>query len=402
MDLKGAMDYLAQNQAQMLDFTIRLAEINSGSYNIAGLQKVAELLKTEFSVLNCEQLMVPVAPKPVINIKGEHVELPLGPVLRCWKRPDAPFKVLLVAHMDTVFGVDHKFQKTKVLSPEILNGPGVADMKGGIAVILWALKALEQLPQAAKIGWELVLNSDEEVGSTGSAEIIEYLAPKYNVGFVFEPAMDDQGTLAGQRKGDGSFSLVMRGKAAHAGRHFDQGRNAICKLAEVITKINALNGQREGLTINVGYVQGGEAVNVVPDCCVCMLDIRLPTIQDADWVQAQLDAIVVEANKQEGYKLELHGKFGRKPKILDDKMLKIYQLVKKVGASLGQDLNWQPSGGCCDGNNMASVGLVNVDTLGVRGGKIHSVDEYLVVASLVERAQLLMNILTYLSDNGFE
>jgi len=402
MDLKGGMDFLAQNQAQMLDLTIRLAEINSGSYNTAGLTKVAELLKTEFAALGCEQLLMPVAPKSVINVKGEHTDLPLGPVLRCWKRPEAPFQVLLIGHMDTVYGADHKFQHTKMLSPEILNGPGVADMKGGLVAILWALKAFEQLPQAKDLGWELVLTSDEEVGSPGSAAIFEHIAKTRNVGFVFEPAMDEHGNLAGQRKGDGNFTLVMHGKAAHAGRHFEQGRNAICKLAEAITKINSLNGQREGVTINVGYVQGGEAVNVVPDCCVCMLDIRVPTSEDADWVQNNLESITHAINTQEGYNLELHGKFGRQPKILDAKMTKLYELVKTVGASMGQDLSWQPSGGVCDGNNLASVGLVNVDTLGVRGGKIHSVEEYLIIASLVERAQLLMNILAHLSDNGFE
>lgn len=401
MDLKGGMDYLAQNQAQILDLTIRLAEINSGSYNVAGLQKVADLMKTEYSALNCEQIIMPVAPKPVISVKGEHTDIPLGPVLRCWKRPEAPFQVLLVGHMDTVFGADHKFQKTTRLSPEILNGPGVADMKGGLAVMLYALKAFEQLPQAANLGWEIILNSDEEVGSPGSTEIIEYMAKKSKVAFLFEPAMDDKGTLAGQRKGNGSFTLIMRGKTAHAGRNFDQGRNAICKMAEVITRINALNGQREGVTINVGYVEGGEAVNVVPDCCACILDIRIPTNNDADWVQSNLQAIVNETSATDGYSLELHGKFVHKPKVLDAKMLKVYELVKTVGATIGQDLSWQPSGGVCDGNTLAAVGLVNVDTLGVRGGKLHSVDEYLIIPSLVERAQLLMNILAHLSDNGF-
>ena len=264
MELEDAMDYLAKNNAKILDLTVRLAEINSGSSNLAGLNKLAGLMQTEFADLNCEQTTQSVAPKQVINAKGEKVAVPLGPVLRFWKRPEAPLQILLVGHMDTVFAADHKFQTVKQLSPEILNGPGVADMKGGLAVMLWALKAFEQLPQARNLGWEVILNSDEELGSTGSAPIIEARAKDHDLGFVFEPAMDDEGTLAGQRKGDGSFTLVMRGKAAHAGRHFEQGRNAICKLAEVLGKINALNGQRDGVTINVGHIEGGEAVNVVP------------------------------------------------------------------------------------------------------------------------------------------
>lgn len=401
MDLKGGMDYLVQNQAQLLALTIRLAEINSGSFNLRGIQQVADVLKTEFAALGCEQTIMPVAPMTDINLKGEKEEIPLGPVLRCWKRPEAPFQVLFVGHMDTVYGPDHRFQQPRLVTPEILNGPGVADMKGGLVILLWALKAFEQLPQAAKLGWEVILNSDEEIGSFGSAEIIEHRAKKHNVGFVFEPAMDEHGTLAGVRKGSGKITLVMRGKAAHAGRHFADGRNAIVKMAEIIQEVNGLNGQREGVTINAGFIQGGEAVNVVPDCCVCRLDIRVPNNNDADWVKNSLNAIMLRVNSQPDYKLEVHGDFDRKPKVFTPEMEQLYAIVQKVGANIGLNISWQPSGGCCDGNNLAAMGLPNVDTLGVRGGKIHSVDEYLVVASLVERAQLLMNILAHLSDNGF-
>jgi glutamate carboxypeptidase len=401
MDLKETADYLATNQDQMLDLTIRLAEINSGSFNIAGLAQVAELMQKEISVLGCEQAVMPVAPMRMINAKGEAIEKPLGSVLRFWKRPQAPTQVLLVAHMDTVFSSEHEFQHTKKTAEDILTGPGVADMKGGLAVIVWALKAFEQLPQAENLGWELVLNSDEELGSPGSAEIIESRGKKHQVGLVFEPAMDEQGTLAGERKGSGKFTLVLHGKAAHAGRNITEGRNAICKMAEVITQINNLNGQREGVTINVGFVQGGEAVNVVPDLCICRIDVRMPNIHDADWVQKNLEKIVNDIHTDSGYKLELHGKFGRKPKVLNTEMQKLYDLVKTVGASIGQEINWRSSGGCCDGNNLAAIGLPNVDTLGVRGGNPHSPDEYMIISSLSERALLLTNLLAHLSEHGF-
>jgi glutamate carboxypeptidase len=402
MDLKGAHEFLAKNHAQILALTVRLAEVNSGSFNVSGLKRIADTMIREFKDLKCEQTLMPMAPMHMINVKGDPVELPLGPVLRFWKRPEAPMQVLLVAHMDTVFAADHKFQSIKQPSIDILNGPGVADMKGGIALMLWGLKAFEQLPQAANLGWEVILNSDEEIGSPGSAEIIESRGKKHQVGFVFEPAMDESGTLAGERKGSGKYTLVMHGKAAHAGRNFNEGRNAICKMAEIIGKINALNNQREGVTINVGFVQGGEAVNVVPDTCMCRLDVRVPNNLDADWVQNNLNIIVSEFNNQEGFKLELHGKFGRKPKIITAEMEKLYKLVQDLSAGLGKEITWKPSGGCCDGNNLASVGLPNVDTLGVRGGNTHSPAEFMVISSLVERAQLLTSILAHLSDNGFK
>ncbi len=401
MDLKAALSFLEQNKALMLNLTIKLADINSGSFNVAGIRKVAEVLKQEMAALNCEYVAMPISAHKIINQKGENQEFPLADVLRFWKRPDAPIQVLLVGHMDSVYGPEHKFQHTSLTGGDILNGPGVADMKGGLVVMLWALKAFEQLPQASKLGWEVILTSDEEIGSPGSAEILELRAKKHNIGLVFEPSMDDTGTLAGARKGSGNFTFIMRGKSAHAGRNFNEGRNAICKMTEIISKVNALNGQRDGVTINVGFIHGGEALNVVPDCCVCKLDVRIPHSSDADWVQHHLNAIVQTFNIDAGYKLELHGNFRRKPKVLDASMEKLYHLIQMAGQEVGQHITWQPSGGCSDGNNLAAAGLPNVDTLGVRGGRIHSEQEYMFVPSLVERAQLVTNILVFLSENGF-
>src|SRR5690606_13995122 len=128
------------------------------------------------------------------------------------------------------------------------------------------------------------------------AEILASAAKKHCVGFVFEPTIDVQGSLAGACKGCSKHTLVMRGKAAHAGRNFAEGRNAICKMAEVISNIHALNGQREGVTVNVGYVHGGEAVNIVPDCCICKIDVRVPNIVDQDWIENSLHNIVEDLN----------------------------------------------------------------------------------------------------------
>lgn len=402
MNLADIAEYLKAHQDQILDLTIRLAEINSGSFNLAGLHNVAEVMRKEFATLDCEQTLMPVAPMEHINHKGNLEEVSLGPVLRCWKRHDAPHQILLIGHMDTVYSAEHKFQVVSKVGGDILHGPGVADMKGGLAIMFWALKAFEQLPETKNLGWEVLLTSDEEIGSPGSAEIIEQMAKRHKVGFVFEPAMDDQGTLAGVRKGSGKFTLVMRGRAAHAGRSFNEGRNAIVKMAEYIRRIEALNGQREGVTINVGSIRGGEAVNIVPDCCVCHLDVRIPNNVDADWVSNNLNEIVQSVNHQTGYKLELHGSFERKPKVFDANLEKLYDMVKTVGADIGQKISWKPSGGCCDGNNLASIGIPNVDTLGARGGKIHSEQEYILIPSLVERAQLLTNIMAHISNHGFK
>lgn len=398
----ASSEYFAQHQQEMLDLVVQLARINSGSLNLSGIKQVSKVLQDQFAALGGQHTLMPVSPMKFINDKGAQEERELGPALRIWKRPEAPLQVLLLGHMDTVFGADHSFQDVEFLDQGILRGPGVTDMKGGLVVLLWALKAFEQTKFADKIGWEVLLTADEEIGSPGSAEIISNCAKKHSLAFVFEPAIDDSGNLAGARKGSANYTLVMHGKSAHAGRNFFDGRNAICKMADVITEINSYNGEREGVTFNVGYIHGGEVVNSVPATCVCKLNVRVPQMLDADWAHNCLQTIVQEINDYDDYKLELHGGFQRKPKVLDPETLRLYELVQEVAAKQGTQLSWESCGGVSDGNNLSEVGVPNVDTLGVRGGKIHSANEYLVTASLTERAELLTNILINLSENGFK
>lgn len=396
-------EYFAQHKQHMLDLVIELARVNSGSLNLSGIKQVRSILQEHFAVLGGQQTVMPVAPMKFINDAGVQEERELGSVLRIWKRSEAPLQVLLLGHMDTVFGVDHKFQEVQLLDEgRLLHGPGVTDMKGGLVVLLWALQALEQTKFAENIGWEVLLTADEEIGSPGSAEIIANCAKKHSLAFVFEPALDEAGNLAGARKGSANYTLVMHGKTAHAGRNFFEGRNAICKMADVITEINSLNGEREGVTFNVGYIHGGEVVNSVPEICVCKINVRVPKMLDADWAHNCLQTIVQEINEYDQYTLDLHGGFQRKPKELDPETLRLYELVQQIAAKQNLQLSWQSCGGVSDGNNLSEVGLPNVDTLGVRGGKIHSGDEYLVVASLTERAELLANILISISENGFK
>jgi glutamate carboxypeptidase len=332
---------------------------------------------------------------------GNMKRMDLGPMLRFWKRPHAPIQVLLVGHMDTVFELDSPFQKAIRQSDNKIIGPGVSDMKGGICVMLEALKLFEKLPNASQLGWEVLINPDEEIGSIGSAPLLAERAKAHQVGLVFEPAMDEQGNLAGERKGSGKFTFVVHGHSAHAGRDFHQGRNAITLLSQIITKIDDLNGKRPGVTFNIGYVTGGGPVNVVPALAISHLNVRIQHAEDEVWVRHELESIMAKASQKEGFKIELKGQFTRKPKFLIGKTKALYDLVADVGKSLGQNISWKPSGGSSDGNNLSEAGLPNVDTLGVCGGKIHSEEEYLLVDSLVTRAQLTTAILHRLSEGKF-
>ncbi len=208
-----------------------------------------------------------------------------------------------------------------------------------------------------------------------------------HLGLIYEPSFPD-GNLAGERKGSGNFSVVIRGRAAHAGREHHLGRNAIRAMADFIAMLDDLNGQREGVTINPGFIEGGGAVNIVPDLCVSKFNIRLERPEDERWCQNRLAEIVAKIHAREGILIELHGGFTRKPKVLSPANQKLFQLAKDCGADLGMQIQWLPTGGCCDGNNLAAAGIPNIDTLGVQGGKIHSADEYVKVSSFTKRAKL--------------
>lgn len=388
------------NQEEMAKTVLDWANINTGSLNVMGLERLSAQLTHAFHPLDCEGNVYNLPPVETFNSEGMPEKTELGPLLSFWKRKEAPFQVLLVGHMDTVFDVNHPFQKAYREGENIIRGPGVTDMKGGLCVMLEALKAFEKTKYASQLGWEVLINPDEEIGSFASGPFLAERAIKHNVGLLFEPAMDEQGTLAGARKGSGKFTFIVHGRAAHAGRNFQLGRNAIVAIAKMLQDIANLNDQREGVTLNIGKVTGGGALNIVPDFAMAGVDVRFKEISDEQWLQNQFEKIVQKINQQEGFKASVEGVFGRKPKKITEKTQKLYELVVSLGKTLGQDLSWQDSGGCSDGNNLSEVGLPNVDTLGVCGGKIHSADEYMLVNSLEQRAQLTLALLVHLSEKG--
>ncbi|MEH6577635.1 MAG: hydrolase [Amphritea sp.] len=399
-DFTPWLEWLDNQYDDMLAKTIALAEINSGSLNADGVNRVREMLTDYCQVLDGEIEVIPVAPYEHLGADGDMQSFPLGDALRIRKRPEAPLQIFFCGHMDTVFAIDHAFQQVRWLDDETLNGPGVADLKGGILVMLKALQALERTPWADQVGWEILFNPDEEIGSPGSAPLIADAAKRVHLGMIYEPCFAD-GNLAGERKGSGNFSVKVRGKAAHAGREHHLGRNAVRAMCDFVVALDDLNGQRPGVTINPGLIEGGGAVNIVPDLCIHRFNIRLVDPADEHWCLDKLDAILTEINNRDGISIELFGGFGRKPKVLSGANKKLFELAKECGQSLGMDLQWLPTGGCCDGNNLAAAGIPNIDTLGVQGGLIHSSDEYLKVNSLTERAKLsalmLMKLAT--SDN---
>ncbi len=372
--------------APMLEQVQAWAAINSGSRNLAGLSTMAELLHNAFATLpGAKAALIDAAPVEAVAADGSVHQIGHGQHLHVAVRPDAPVQLLLTGHMDTVFAVDHPFQTQRWLEPGVLNAPGVADMKGGIAVMLAALNAIEAAEAAPNLGYEVVINSDEEVGSPSSAALLARCAAGKVAALTYEPALPD-GTLAGARAGSGNFSIVVTGRSAHAGRNPDEGRNAVLAAADLALRLKAASGS--GFSCNPAKIDGGGPNNVVPDHAVLRVNFRPRSPQDADMICILLDKEIAEVAQLHEVSMHLHGSFGRPPKPMDDKALALFHLVKQCGADLGLPIGWRDTGGVCDGNNIAACGVPVVDTMGVRGGSIHSDAEFLIVESLAERARL--------------
>ena len=362
------------------------AAVNSGSRNLAGLAAIAATLADAFSVLPGKLELLDPAEVEAVAADGRTFSIEHGRNLHLTVRPDAPLQLLFTGHMDTVFGIDHPFQALHWIADGVLGGPGTADMKGGIAVMLAALKAIEANGDAGHIGYEVVVNRDEEVGSPGSAALIAAAARGKRAALTYEPAALPDGTLAGARPGSGNFSFVITGKSAHAGRNPEDGRNALLAAADLALRL--ARGKGPQLSVNPARIDGGGPNNVVPDMAVLRVNLRPATLDDQARAQRLIDGAVGQIAAEHEVAIHVHGGFARPPKPISNAAEALFGLVRQAGADLGQAIEWKPTGGVCDGNNIAACGVPVVDTMGVRGGKIHSMEEYLITESLVERAAL--------------
>jgi glutamate carboxypeptidase len=396
----AALDLVGRGGAVLVDRAVAWANVNSGSDHAEGLQATLALLEGEAARLPAEIARVPTLGFSTVGDDGSVRPQARADALKITARPEAPIQVVLTGHYDTVYPADSAFQTVAPRPDGALNGPGIADMKGGISVMLGALEAFETHPNKDRVGWTVLLSPDEEIGSPASAPLLAELGAQGHVGMTYEPALAD-GTLAGARKGSGNFHLIVSGKAAHAGRAFDEGRNAVAGAAMVAAALHGLNGQREGVTVNVARISGGGALNVVADNAVVRFNVRVPDQASADWIKAAIDEVAASA-PFEGLTLTLHGGFTRPPKPMDAAQTALFEAVRQTGALLGQTIAWSPSGGVCEGNNLHAAGLPNIDTLGVRGGLIHSPGEFAWPESFVERAQLSLLMLCKIASGEID
>lgn len=377
MNLPPSIAALPGRTAELVDLLESWANINSGSGHLAGLDRMRAALRAAFE---------PAFPGAVV----EEPECPgTARALRLIMRPEAALRVLFSGHFDTVFEANDPFQRCTRPDASTLRGPGVIDMKGGLITILACLQAFERTPHSSRIGWEVLLTPDEETGTHGSRPLFEVAARRNHLGLVFEPARPN-GDIVRSRKGTGGYRVTCRGRAAHAAKVPNDGRNAILGLAGFLLAASRLPAEIPGVLLNVGNIRGGgPATNVVPDFAESELDVRVTTSADRAALEQRIAEIAAGIDGRDGFRLELKGWFNRPPKECGPVEERVFAGWRTAAADLGLPaLNWVHTGGASDGNFLSAFGLPNLDGIGPIGDQLHSDREFVVTPSIAPRAQV--------------
>lgn len=400
-DQKTVLSEIDNMGDSLITRAVDWCHINSGSYHLAGLERMRDVFVDAYGVLPGTVTLRPLRPTHTIGRDGTRQDHQPPEGIQITVRPDAPIQVVMTGHYDTVYPADSHFQRVKTRDDGALHGPGIADMKGGLSVMLGALQAFEHHPKADQVGYTILISPDEEIGSHSSRPLLMELGAKAHLGLTYEPALLG-GILAAGRKGSGNFSLIFRGKSAHAGRAFHEGKHALAAAARAAVMLHELNGKRETVTVNVGRIDGGGALNAVPDLGITRIDVRVLDQADTQWAQAQFERILAEAAEAEGVECELFGGFTRPAKPFSPSQQALFKAAKDAGDTLGINVSWENSGGVCEGNNLYAAGCPNIDSLGVRGGDIHSPAEYAFPDSFAERAKLSALMLCRIAEGTID
>ena len=296
---------------------------------------------------------------------------------------------LLLGHYDTVWPLGTLSGMPFVVTDNVVKGPGVFDMKGGLVQLVFALMAIREFSLEPDLTPIIFVNSDEEIGSRGSARYIRRLAGMADRALILEPAMGPDGRLKTTRKGVGRFTVTIHGKAAHAGLDPGSGASAILELSHVIQKLFALNDADKGISVNVGTVDGGIRPNVIAPFCQAVADVRVATQKDADRVG---QAIMNIKSETDGVRLHIDGVVGRPPMELTTRNQALWLEAKRLGAELGIDLHHGSAGGGSDGNT-TSMYTATLDGLGAVGDGAHAHHEFLYIDKTIERTALLASLI---------
>jgi len=395
METRLVATIAARRQALLDDLRLHVS-LATGGFNKAAIDEARERLASRMTALGSSFELVEGDPRPTW-LHGSDFAGHAPPTAVC-RRADRPGRrrILIAGHLDTVHDPLGQFRELH-LAPDgrTATGPGCVDMKGGLVIAAAALEALEEL--GVDSAWTFLMNADEETGSYHSERALRAESTRHDFGIALEPALP-AGELAVERMGSGQFVIETRGRAAHVGRDFARGVSAVNRLAECIVQVAGMADASAGRIVSIGPVEGGNATNAVPDRARAWGNVRFPTREVADELGAMLDALQTEPDAMPA--VVVRRSFNRPAKPLRPETERLALSARRAAEGLGQTLPFAKTGGVCDGNIMQDAGLATIDTLGVRGGGLHTPDEWIELDSLVERCQLLAVLIARLCERG--
>ncbi|MGH9309947.1 MAG: M20 family metallopeptidase [Vicinamibacterales bacterium] len=374
------LDYAESERAFLLDTLEALVRAESPSTDKAAVDRCGATLARQLTALGAAVERLPQ------DERGDHVRAG-------FKGEGRP--ILLLGHIDTVWAVGQIGRMPFREEDGRLHGPGIFDMKAGIAAAMLAVRTLDTIG-GSRPSITMLFTTDEEIGSGTSRAIIEAEARRSRAVLVLEPSLPGGGVKT-SRKGCGDFELVVRGVSAHAGIAPGSGANAVLELARQIVALEALQDPERGVSVNVTVVAGGERTNVIPDIARASIDVRVPTMADARRIEQRIRSL---STSVPGTSLEVRGGVGRPPLERTAGIVKLYELARSCARQLGRELSEGGTGGGSDGNFAAALGVPTLDGLGPDGDGAHALHEHVVLADLPWRAAFLACLLSRIAHGG--
>jgi glutamate carboxypeptidase len=384
VEAERRLAYFEKRREAIVSTIRELVEIESPSDNKAAVDRVAEVVAEKFARLGGEVRF------HRAKDFGSHLQVNFG--------GKAAKPVLLLGHYDTVYPLGTLATMPCRVERNRLTGPGVLDMKSGIALMLHALAGLQEWNSGNSGGRSggllrpvtVLLVSDEEVGSNSSRAITEALATRSAAVLVFEPSYGRSGAVKTARKGVGEYLVKVTGKAAHAGLDFEKGVNAILELARQIEEVSGFTELKKGLTVNVGVVSGGSRTNVVPAEAAAQVDVRIARLKDAAGIDKKMRRLRPFNRK---CKVEVTGGVNRPPMERTAGVAALYAQASDIARELGWKLDEAAVGGGSDGNFTAGLGIPTLDGLGGVGDGAHAIHEHILISELPRRAALIAGLI---------
>jgi glutamate carboxypeptidase len=367
------LDTILSKQDEMIVLLKRLVLAESPSTDPDSQAQVMTLLREQLQQLDYDVRHTPG------KSTGGHL------VAHGSKSHDAQPAQLLLGHCDTVWPIGTLATMPFSIDDNIIRGPGVFDMKGGLAQMVFALKTLSELKLKPLLDPIVLINSDEEIGSSESELHIMNLAKSVERVFVLEPSLGLSGRLKTARKGVGQFEIRVFGRAAHAGLDPEKGISAVLELSHVIQKLFAMNDYEKGISVNVGLVRGGLRPNVVAPTSRAVVDVRVPSAEYAYKVEQEI--LGLEPSLP-GVKISIEGQIDRLPLERTPANRLLWNKACNLGKALNLNLEEGLAGGASDGN-LTSQYVATLDGLGAVGDGAHADYEFIFLDKMVERAALL-------------